>query len=83
MATYVLLLASCATPTPQPPKITGAVGSVTQKDIQQAIALVEQTMRHESGRDGCRHTEYCKAEPVREFCRRVWLSISGTLKVKA
>jgi hypothetical protein len=50
MAMQVLLWAGCAAPTPQPPKIEGAAATVSQKDIQQVIALVQQSMRLEFGR---------------------------------
>jgi hypothetical protein len=50
MAMQVLLWAGCAAPIPQPPVIEGAASSVSQKDIQQVIALVEQSVRHEFGR---------------------------------
>ena len=53
----ILVLAGCVASTPrppemspQPPKIEGAVGSVSQKDIRRVIALVEQSTRHEFGR---------------------------------
>src|SRR5436305_7378185 len=50
IAMQVLLCAGCAVPPLQPPKIEGAASSVSQKDISQVIALVEQGMRHEFGR---------------------------------
>jgi hypothetical protein len=56
VATQVLLCASCAAPTPRatapprPPKIEGAVSSVSPRDIRQVIGLVQQGMRHEFGR---------------------------------
>jgi len=56
VAMQVLLFASCAAPMlrtktpPPPPKIEGAAGSVSEKDIRQAIVLVEQSMRQEFGR---------------------------------
>jgi len=50
IAMQVLLCAGCAVPPPQPPKIEGATSSVSQKDIHQVIALVEQDMRDEFGR---------------------------------
>jgi hypothetical protein len=50
MAKQVLLWSGCAAPTPQPPKIEGTASSVSEKDMRQVIALVEQSMRHEFGR---------------------------------
>jgi hypothetical protein len=50
IAMQVILWAGCAAPIHQPPKVEGAASSVSQKDIQQVIALVEQSMRHEFGR---------------------------------
>jgi hypothetical protein len=43
----VLLSTGCSAPMAQQPKIEGTVRSVSRKDIEQATALVEQSMRHE------------------------------------
>jgi hypothetical protein len=50
IAMQVLLWAGCAAPIPQPPKIEGAVNSVSQKDMQRAIAFCEQEMQRQFGR---------------------------------
>jgi len=50
MALHVAALASHAEPTRSQPKIEGRVGSVTQKDIREVIALAQRDMRHEFGR---------------------------------
>jgi hypothetical protein len=48
MALQVVAWAGCAATTvPPPPKIEGQVGSVSKSDIQQAIRLVEDDMRHD------------------------------------
>jgi hypothetical protein len=45
-----LALVACAEPTPSQPTVEGRVGSVSQKDIQEVIALIEREMLHTFGR---------------------------------
>jgi hypothetical protein len=47
MALQIAALAGCATTTAPPPKIEGRVDSVSRSDIQTAIRLVEDDMRHD------------------------------------
>jgi hypothetical protein len=50
LAMQLFVLLGCASPTPQPPRLEGAVGSVSREDIRKAVTLVEQWMKRQSGR---------------------------------